>query len=65
MQVDGELCKELDWWDERIREEGRKICREQDFTTGFLDHSSSHSLVDSYELKVNHLALSVASRRVS
>ncbi|CAM6111928.1 unnamed protein product [Calypogeia fissa] len=51
-KVDSELCKELDWWDERIRQEGRRICKEQDFTTGFLDHSSSHSLVDSYELKI-------------
>ncbi|KAG6549053.1 hypothetical protein Mapa_009496 [Marchantia paleacea] len=51
-KVDGQLSKQLDYWDDRLRTECRKICKEQRFTTGFLDNSNNHSLIDSYELKV-------------
>lgn len=42
----------MDWWDEKLREEGQKLCRQHGFTTGFLEGGGTHSLVDSYELKV-------------
>lgn len=42
----------MDWWDENLRREGQKLCKEHSFTTGFLEGGGSHSLVDSYELKV-------------
>lgn len=53
MQVDDELSKKMDWWDENLRREGQKLCKEHSFTTGFLEGGGSHSLVDSYELKVS------------
>lgn len=52
VQVDTELSKKLEWWDEKLRSESQKLCKEHLFTTGFLEGGGSHSLVDSYELKV-------------
>ncbi|KAG0609818.1 hypothetical protein M758_7G016200 [Ceratodon purpureus] len=51
-KIDNELSKKMDWWDEKLRKEGQKLCKEHSFTTGFLEGGGSHSLVDSYELKV-------------
>lgn len=51
-KVDTELSKKLEWWDEKLRSESQKLCKEHLFTTGFLEGGGSHSLVDSYELKV-------------
>lgn len=52
-QIDCELSKKLEWWDEKLRNDGQKLCKEHNFTTGFLEGGGSHSLVDSYELKVS------------
>lgn len=35
-----------------MRSEGQKLCKDHKFTTGFLEGGGSHSVVDSYELKV-------------
>jgi hypothetical protein len=51
-QVDDEVNRELKLWDEKLHEEGHRICKEHGFTTGFLEGGGAHSLVDSYELKV-------------
>jgi hypothetical protein len=52
VQFDTEVSKKMGWWDEKLRREGQKLCKEHSFTTGFLEGGGSHSLVDSYELKV-------------
>ena len=49
----------MGWWDEKLRIEGQKLCKEHIFTTGFLEGGGSHSLVDSYELKVGNVELSI------
>eukprot|EP00850_Spirogloea_muscicola_P006930 SM000034S12684 [mRNA] locus=s34:143615:148130:- [translate_table: standard] len=49
---DNELSEQLELWDMLMREQAQEMCRAQSFTTGFLDGGGSHSLVDSYELKV-------------
>lgn len=51
-KFDNEVSKKMGWWDEKLRREGQKLCKEHSFTTGFLEGGGSHSLVDSYELKV-------------
>ncbi|CAK9238096.1 unnamed protein product [Sphagnum jensenii] len=51
-KVDDEVNRELKLWDEKLHEEGHRICKEHGFTTGFLEGGGAHSLVDSYELKV-------------
>lgn len=53
VQIDCELSKKLEWWDEKLRSEGQMLCKEHNFTTGFLEGGGSHSVVDSYELKVS------------
>eukprot|EP00850_Spirogloea_muscicola_P000016 SM000001S04418 [mRNA] locus=s1:71854:82695:- [translate_table: standard] len=49
---DNDLSEQLELWDMLMREQAQEMCRAQSFTTGFLDGGGSHSLVDSYELKV-------------
>ncbi|KAL2633412.1 hypothetical protein R1flu_004891 [Riccia fluitans] len=51
-KFDGELNKQLDYWNDNFRTQCRKLCEEQHFTSGFSDRSTNHSLIDSYELKV-------------
>ncbi|XP_024385430.1 dual specificity protein phosphatase PHS1 [Physcomitrium patens] len=51
-KIDCEWSKKLEWWDEKMRSEGQKLCKDHKFTTGFLEGGGSHSVVDSYELKV-------------
>eukprot|EP00897_Mesotaenium_endlicherianum_P004173 jgi/Mesen1/3784/ME000205S03042 len=50
--ADDELKGQLEWWDAFMRDEGQRICRARGFSTGFLETTGAHSLVDSYELKV-------------
>jgi len=51
-KVDGEINKELEVWNESLREEAVKFCKENGFNTGFFEGGDNLTVVDSYELKV-------------
>ncbi|GMH01105.1 hypothetical protein Nepgr_002944 [Nepenthes gracilis] len=51
-KVDGELSKELEQWNEMLRNDAVKLCQENNFCTGFFEGSDNSSVVDAYELKV-------------
>lgn len=51
-QVDADLNKELEQWNELIKNEAVKLCQENNFNSGFFEGSESNSVVDAYELKV-------------
>ncbi|KAJ7545613.1 hypothetical protein O6H91_08G003800 [Diphasiastrum complanatum] len=51
-KIDTDLRKYLQQWDAILRKECEEICETEGFVTGFLESDGSHSLVDSYELKV-------------
>ncbi|GFZ03939.1 dual specificity protein phosphatase family protein [Actinidia rufa] len=50
--VDVELNKELEQWNEMLRNDAVKLCQENNFNTGFFEGSDNNSVVDAYELKV-------------
>ena len=47
-----ELNKELEQWNEMLRNDAVKLCQENNFNTGFFEGSDNNSVVDAYELKV-------------
>lgn len=51
-QVDAELNKELEQWNEMLRNDAVKLCQENNFNTGFFEGSDNNCVVDAYELKV-------------
>eukprot|EP00252_Welwitschia_mirabilis_P019250 TRINITY_DN4401_c0_g1_i3.p1 TRINITY_DN4401_c0_g1~~TRINITY_DN4401_c0_g1_i3.p1 ORF type:complete len:773 (+),score=116.13 TRINITY_DN4401_c0_g1_i3:264-2582(+) len=51
-QVDAELNKDLESWNQSLKAEVIKLCQENNFHTGFFEGSDIHSVVDSYELKI-------------
>ncbi|KAM7276768.1 hypothetical protein ACFE04_018634 [Oxalis oulophora] len=51
-RVDAESGKELEQWNEMLKNEAVKLCQENNFNTGFFEGSDNHSVVDAYELKV-------------
>ncbi|CAA7023411.1 unnamed protein product [Microthlaspi erraticum] len=51
-KVDAESNKELDQWNETLRNEVMKLCQENGFNTGFFEGSDNNSCTDAYELKV-------------
>ncbi|KAL7179671.1 hypothetical protein ACSBR1_042972 [Camellia fascicularis] len=51
-KVDVELNKELEQWNEMLRNDALKLCQENNFNTGFFEGSDNNSVVDAYELKV-------------
>ncbi|WOL12169.1 dual specificity protein phosphatase PHS1-like [Canna indica] len=51
-KVDAELSKELEQWNELVREDVVKLCQENNFNTGFFEGNDSNIAVDAYELKV-------------
>ncbi|KAJ6294356.1 hypothetical protein OIU76_022436 [Salix suchowensis] len=51
-KVDNESNKELEQWNEMLRNDVIKLCQENNFQTGFFEGSDSNSVVDAYELKV-------------
>jgi len=53
VQVDAESNKELDQWNETLRNEVMKLCQENGFNTGFFEGSDNNSCTDAYELKVS------------
>ncbi|XP_027125507.1 dual specificity protein phosphatase PHS1 [Coffea eugenioides] len=51
-KVDVELNKELEQWNEMLRNDTIKLCQENNFNTGFFEGSDTNCVVDAYELKV-------------
>jgi atypical dual specificity phosphatase len=51
-QVDAESSKELEQWNEMLKNDAVKLCQENNFNTGFFEGSENNSVIDAYELKV-------------
>ncbi|GFP82630.1 dual specificity protein phosphatase phs1 [Phtheirospermum japonicum] len=51
-KVDAELNKELEQWNDMLKNDAIKLCQENNFTTGFFEGSDSNYVIDAYELKV-------------
>ncbi|XP_052180921.1 dual specificity protein phosphatase PHS1 isoform X2 [Diospyros lotus] len=51
-KVDVELNKELEQWNDMLRNDVVKLCQENNFNTGFFEGNENNSVVDAYELKV-------------
>ncbi|KAL8456827.1 hypothetical protein ACS0TY_034897 [Phlomoides rotata] len=51
-KVDAELNKELEQWNDMLKNDAIKLCQENNFSTGFFEGSDSNYVVDAYELKV-------------
>ncbi|KAI3455141.1 hypothetical protein Pfo_011804 [Paulownia fortunei] len=51
-KVDADLNKELEQWNDMLKNDAIKLCQENNFTTGFFEGSDSNYVVDAYELKV-------------
>ena len=51
-QVDAESSRDLEQWNEMLKNDAVKLCLENNFNTGFFEGSDNNSVVDAYELKV-------------
>ncbi|CAL0306730.1 unnamed protein product [Lupinus luteus] len=51
-KVDAESNKELEQWNEMLKNDAIKLCQENNFNPGFFEGSDNNSVVDAYELKV-------------
>ncbi|KAJ3676121.1 hypothetical protein LUZ60_003533 [Juncus effusus] len=51
-KVDGEVAKEIEQWNGRIKADVIKFCQENNFNTGFFDGSDSNIALYAYELKI-------------
>ncbi|XP_027332274.1 dual specificity protein phosphatase PHS1-like [Abrus precatorius] len=51
-KVDSESNKELEQWNELLKNDAVKLCQENNFNTGFFEGSDNNTVVDAYELKV-------------
>jgi atypical dual specificity phosphatase len=52
LQVDSELSKEMEQWNEMLRADVVKLCQDNNFNTGFFEGTDNSIAVDAYELKV-------------
>ena len=52
LQVDSELSKEIEQWNDIMRTEVVKLCQDNSFNTGFFEGTDNSTAVDAYELKV-------------
>ncbi|XP_073022370.1 dual specificity protein phosphatase PHS1-like isoform X1 [Primulina eburnea] len=51
-KVDTESSKELQQWNDMLKNDAVKLCQENNFITGFFEGSDNNCVVDAYELKV-------------
>ncbi|XP_030488928.2 dual specificity protein phosphatase PHS1 isoform X2 [Cannabis sativa] len=51
-KVDAESSKELEQWNEMLKNDAVKLCQENNFNTGFFEGSDNNCAIDAYELKV-------------
>lgn len=63
-QVDAELNKELEQWNETLKNEAVKLCQDNNFNTGFFEGSDNNCVIDAYEMKVIYASLRVSSQGV-
>lgn len=59
--MDSELNKEIEQWNEMLKNDAVKLCQESNFNTGFFEGSDTNSVVDAYELKVKKFRSNSAS----
>ncbi|KAG1338736.1 putative Dual specificity protein phosphatase PHS1 [Cocos nucifera] len=52
-KFDAELNKEVEQWNEMLREDVVKLCQENNFNTGFFEGSDHNIVVDAYEFKIS------------
>jgi atypical dual specificity phosphatase len=52
LQVDSELSKEIEQWNDMLRTDVVKLCQDNNFNTGFFEGIDNSIAVDAYELKV-------------
>ena len=52
LQVDSELSKEIEQWNDMLRTDVVKLCQDNNFNTGFFEGIDNSVAVDAYELKV-------------
>ncbi|ONM31723.1 Dual specificity protein phosphatase PHS1 [Zea mays] len=52
LQVDPELLKEIEQWNEALKNDVIKFCQENNFHSGFFDGTENNMVADAYELKV-------------
>lgn len=53
LQVDPELLKEIEQWNEALKNDVIKFCQENNFHSGFFDGTENNMVADAYELKVS------------
>ncbi|CAL5204482.1 unnamed protein product [Lathyrus oleraceus] len=51
-KIDAESYKELEHWNEMLKNDAIKLCQENNFNSGFFEGSDSNTVVDAYELKI-------------
>ncbi|KAM6600333.1 hypothetical protein CsatA_019942 [Cannabis sativa] len=51
-KVDAESSKELEQWNEMLKNDAVKLCQDNNFNTGFFEGSDNNCAIDAYELKV-------------
>ncbi|PON97448.1 Dual specificity phosphatase [Trema orientale] len=51
-KVDADSSKELEQWNEMLKNDAVKLCQENNFNTGFFEGSDNNCVIDAYELKV-------------
>ncbi|XP_057422929.1 dual specificity protein phosphatase PHS1-like [Lotus japonicus] len=51
-KVDAESSKELEQWNEMLKNDAIKLCQENNFNTGFFEGSDNNTVSDACELKV-------------
>lgn len=53
--MDTESNKELEQWNEMLKNDVVKLCQENNFNSGFFEGSENNCVIDAYELKVKLL----------
>ncbi|KAJ3669486.1 hypothetical protein LUZ60_011436 [Juncus effusus] len=51
-KIDAEVSKEMEQWNEMLRNDVVKLCQDNNFNTGFFESTDTTTAVDAYELKV-------------
>ncbi|XP_054821573.1 dual specificity protein phosphatase PHS1-like isoform X2 [Prosopis cineraria] len=51
-KVDAESNRELEQWNEMLKNDAVRLCQENNFNTGFFEGSDNYCVIDAYELKV-------------
>ncbi|KAL5564852.1 hypothetical protein UlMin_028016 [Ulmus minor] len=51
-KLDAESNKELEQWNEMLKNDAIKLCHENNFNTGFFECSDNNCVIDAYELKI-------------